>query len=604
MDKPPDEGYFETPHRDENYNLVAAENVIPVDFKAPKAKAAPEAKPTDRAAGESPESTAESMEDGGLIVPPPTSPLAVARQFIAATYAHVLGPRLVAHRGLFYEWVGTHWSEVASGDVRAQLYGWLEQACYVKDGVPVAFDPTRHKIANVVDALLGAEHVASDVEPPRWRRGTPPWGDDDVVAMQNGLLARATRTLHPHSPWLFNRHVLSFAFDPNAAAPRRWLRFLREVWGDDDESISTLQEVMGYVLVGGTELQKLFGLIGPKRSGKGTILRVLTALLGAENVVGPTLSALATQFGLASLIGRPLAAISDARLGKQRDAFIAVERLLAISGEDVITIPRKYKDDWTGRLPTRFVMLSNELPAFEDASATIASRFVILMFRRSFYGRENPKLTEELLHEAPGIFLWALAGLDRLVERGAFVQPEASASAIRHLEDLASPVSAFVRDHCVIDADATVSKDAVWAAWKEWAEDAGIKKSTKDVLVRDLRAVDPSITSTRPTIDGKRVYMLSGLRLQVERTTAQTPDTPDRASRSGVSGASRSTLSGVGHIVSPSPRLGSEMYPSVVANAVRDGHLTEAEADQQYAIHQLVAASRRNTLTELLEEAN
>ena len=31
------------------------------------------------------------------------------------------------------------------------------------------------------------------VEPPWWRNGVPPWGDDQVVAMQNGLMARSTR---------------------------------------------------------------------------------------------------------------------------------------------------------------------------------------------------------------------------------------------------------------------------------------------------------------------------------------------------------------------------------------------------------------------------
>ena len=467
------------------------------------------------------------------IVAAPKNPLGVARQFTATCYAHELGPRLVAHRGLFYEWVGTHWNEVARLDVRAQLYAWLEDAVYWTEGTKTkppeiaAFEPTMRKIADVVDALAGAEHVSSEVEPPWWRDGEPPWGADEIVAMQNGVLARSTRTLYPHSPLLFNAHVLPFAFDPLAPTPTCWHCFLRELWGDDTETISTLQEIMGYILAGGTTLQKLFALIGPKRSGKGTILRILTALLGAENVVGPTLSALATQFGLHSLVGKPLAAISDARLGKQRDSYIAVERLLAISGEDAISVPRKYKDDWTGRLPTRFVLLSNELPAFEDASATIASRFILLMFRTSFYGRENPKLTAELLEEAPGVFNWCLEGLDRLVERGAFVQPQASRSAIRHLEDLASPVSAFLRDHCVIDPDAKVSKDEVWAAWKQWAEDAGIKKGTKDVLLKDLRAVDPRITSIRPMIDGKRVYMLSGLCFQVAPTMDERADRAD-----------------------------------------------------------------------------
>lgn len=484
-------------------------------------------------------------EDGGSVVPPPQEPLAVARMFVAERYAHELGARLVTHRGLFYEWSDTHWIEIARGDVSAELYAWLEHARFEhpKDGL-VPFSPTKFKIANVLDALPAAAYAHSAVEPPAWRHGEPPWGDDAIVALQNGVLARSTRKLYPHDPQLFNLHVLPFEFDPAAPKPTRWIAFLRELWDDDQESIETLQEIMGYLFGGGTSQQKMFALIGPKRSGKGTILRVQTALLGAQNVVAPTLSALSTQFGLASMIGKPLAAISDARLGKQRDAYVAVERLLAISGEDTITVPRKYKDDWSGRLPTRFVLLSNELPAFEDASATIASRFIILMFRRSFYGRENPRLADELLAEAPGIFNWAIEGLDRLVERGHFVQPTSSASAIAHLEDLASPTSAFLRDRCVLDPDTHVKKDDVWTAWKEWAEDAGVSKGTKDTLIRNLRAVDPSITSARPRVDGKRVYMLSGLRLQSDETVRWTPDHPDQPSP-------RSTRSGVETTVSP-----------------------------------------------------
>jgi putative DNA primase/helicase len=504
-----------------------------------------------------PPSEAE-LELAGRIVPPPTHPLAVARDFVAANYSDDHGPSIAAHRGLFYEWVGSHWVEVARDDVKAQLYAWLEHAIYEKETKQgptfEPFEPNKYKVSNVVEALSAAEYIRSHLEPPTWTRGEPPWGDDNAVSMQNGLLARSSRTLYPHTPEFFNVHVLPFGYEPKAPRPERWLRFLHELWEDDPETISTLQEVMGYVLAGGTEQQKLFGFIGPKRSGKGTILRVLTALLGSENAVGPTLSALATQFGLASLIGKPLAAISDARLGKKADSYIAVERLLAISGEDTITVPRKYKDDWTGRLATRFVLLSNELPAFEDASATIASRFIVLMFRRSFYGRENPRLTEELLEEASGIFNWSLGGLDRLTERGRFIQPESSASAIRHLEDMASPVSAFLRDRGVIDRAATVPKDDVWSAWKEWSEDAGIRKGTKDVLIRDLRAVDPNIISTRPTVDGKRVYMLSGLRLQqVGETIDQTPDTPDRKDSDEGSGPPPSTMSRVEETVSPSP---------------------------------------------------
>ncbi|MGW5470358.1 hypothetical protein [Streptomyces chartreusis] len=59
-------------------------------------------------------------------------------------------------------------------------------------------------------------------------------------------------------------------------------------------------------------------MVGPSRSGKGTIARVLKMLVGKENLAGPTLAGLGTNFGLSTLVGKPLAVISDARLSGQR----------------------------------------------------------------------------------------------------------------------------------------------------------------------------------------------------------------------------------------------------------------------------------------------
>jgi putative DNA primase/helicase len=168
----------------------------------------------------------------------------------------------------------------------------------------------------------------------------------------------------------------------------------------------------GYVLSGRTDLQKILLLIGPRRSGKGTIGRVLSAMIGKSDVAGPTLASLGTNFGLAPLIGKPLAIVSDARLAGA-DAHQVVERLLSVSGEDLLTIDRKYREPWTGYLPARFVVLSNELPRFGDASGAISTRFVILLTSQSFLGRENTRLTTELLGELPGILNWALDGWTR-----------------------------------------------------------------------------------------------------------------------------------------------------------------------------------------------
>jgi putative DNA primase/helicase len=439
--------------------------------------------------------------------------MAVARQFMDEHHVRDGAYVLRNHRGDFYEWRTTHWAAVGQSDVTAWLYTWLEHAYWIRmtasRAVEEPFQPNRSKIANVVAALQAITHVEDELDPPGWlARSLLP--ATDIVSVENGLLHVPSRSLSPHTPGFFNHHALAFSYLPNAPEPKRWMQFVHELWGDDRESIDTLHEIMGYILAGGTGQHKIFMTVGPTRSGKGTIQRVLTGLLGAHNVAAPTLSGLATNFGLSPLIGKPLAAISDARLGNRADNLIAVERLLSVSGEDVITIDRKYKEPWTGKLPTRFMLLTNEVPHFSDASGALASRFIVLTLTESFYGREDLTLTESLLDESAGIFNLAMEGLDRLNERGHFVMPQSSQDALRHLQDLASPISAFLRDRAEVAPGKQTGKDTLYNAYKGWADDQGLKASTKPIFLRDLKAAVPSLKPRR--ID--REHVVEGISLR------------------------------------------------------------------------------------------
>ena len=165
---------------------------------------------------------------------------------------------------------------------------------------------------------------------------------------------------------------------------------------------------------------------------------------------------------MAPLIDKRAAIISDARLGTRTDASTVAERLLSISGEDALTIDRKYRDPWTGCLGVRF-----------DASGALASRFLVLQLRNSFYGKEDNELTDKLVAELPGILNWSLRGLDRLRARGHFQMPQSSVDAIRQLEDLASPIAAFLRDWCITGPQEAVNVKVLYAAWKSGANSRG-----------------------------------------------------------------------------------------------------------------------------------
>jgi putative DNA primase/helicase len=433
--------------------------------------------------------------------------------------------KLASWRGGWMVWRTTHWAEVSAADLRQSVYGALHNAVYwheTKLGSELrAWNPTRHKVIDVLEALAAVVHLPSRVDPPAWinthdpgqpsigtapteGRGLPEDDAAQMISCRNGLLDLATRSLWDHTPALFNLITVPLDYDPRDGRPIEWLRFLASVWGDDEASIALLQEFFGYILSGRLDMQKALLLVGPIRSGKGTIERVLTELMG-HNIASPTLAGLNTNFGLSPLIGKPLAFVTDARLGNT-PSHVVVERLLSITGEDWLTIDRKYQQLWTGKLPTRFVILSNELPKFRDSSGAIATRLLILQMTESFLGREDHELDAKLRDELGAILNWSLEGLDRLARNGRFTEPQSSRDAAALMMDMASPVSAFVRERCVRDLDATVGRDELYAAWCRWAEANGHQRTAKSTFGRDLRSVVPELGSAQPRIGGRQVW--------------------------------------------------------------------------------------------------
>lgn len=438
----------------------------------------------------------------------PAAPLETARTFLRREK-----PTLRYHQGVFYEWCGSYYQEAEEQTLRAQLYNFLER-CVVAAGNDRArpFKPTMARVTQILDALRAASNLPGSIVAPAWLAPAPDLAPGDIIACANGLPHLPTRSLLPHTSDFFVHNALDFDFSAATPLPAQWLRFLGDLWSHDPDSIDTLQEIFGYCLTPDTRQQKAFLIVGPKRSGKGTIGRIMRGLIGADNTIAPTLAGLGMNFGLAPLIGKRLAIISDARLGARADQHAIAERLLSVTGEDTVTIDRKFRAAWTGHLQSRFVILSNELPRLADASGALPSRFIVLTMTRSFYGQEDFGLTARLLLELPGILNWALGGLDRLRKRGYFMQPASAADAVQEIEDLGSPISAFIRDRCDVGTQYSVVIDDLFNSWAEWGKTQGRDHpGTAQTFGRDLRAAVPDLKTMKPHA-AKRLYRGIGLR--------------------------------------------------------------------------------------------
>jgi putative DNA primase/helicase len=444
------------------------------------------------------------------ILPPPTDPMAVAREFIKAKFTCGEDVTLRYWRGGWWIWHTSHWVELEDGTVKSGLYQFTEKAIYLSRANRAGFlewSPTQGKINNLMDALRAVCLLRSDIDQPSWL-------DDRkdkrvIVATANGLLDVERRELLNHTPKFFNQTAVPFAYDPDAAEPKQWRDFLNQVWPNEPEAINVLAEWFGYIVSGRTNLHKIFLMVGPTRGGKGVIARILGAMIGDKNIAAPTLNSFSGEFGLQPLIGKPLAVISDARFAG-KDSSIVVERLLSISGEDSLTINRKYRDQWTGKLCTRLHLISNELPKLSDASAAIVGRMIVVLTTESWINKEDVHLEDKLRTELTGILNWALDGLRRLSTNNKFTRLATADEAIADMRDLASPVGAFVREKCVVGPNYQIGTDALYAVYKGWADETGHIKKNKEHFGRDLKAI-ARVRKQRPRKSADRLHVYVGI---------------------------------------------------------------------------------------------
>lgn len=450
-----------------------------------------------------------------LLVLDPSDPYGIAGKFLKRKYT--VDGRLVLRAQqdefLAYDGAAYQFTEVAT--IRQRLYEFLRDAYCPGKNEPKPFKPTATVVNNIMDALRARCHVpATSASPPAWIGDEEPRPPGELLACRNGLLHLPSGTLLPPTPDFFTRNALDFEYDPDAPEPERWLAFLEQLWPNDPDSIALLQEVFGYLLTPDTSLQKMFMVIGPKRAGKGTIGRVLTGLVGSDNHTAPTLNSLARNFGLEPLIGKQLALVSDAQLDPRTASSAVGENLRRISGEDSVTIDRKNISAWTGRLPTRFVMLTNELPRLNDNSGALASRFVVLQLQRSFYGQEDTDLDRKLEYELPGILNWAIRGWRSLKERGRFPRNETSEEIVAQLANIGSPVKAFLEERCIVGVDYEVLCNELYDAWCRWCDAEGHRAGASNQFGKKLAAVEPTIKKLYPRFpDGKRRYVYAGVKL-------------------------------------------------------------------------------------------
>lgn len=441
-------------------------------------------------------------------------------------------PALRYWRGDWFEFAGGCYQRLDPGDLRAELTRHVKAeadeahrrerlrlaiACRDSGGTKEAiekaadtakppFRVTEGLLSSVLNALKSMVTVPSGLDDPSWLPGTKSElaaePASELLVFPNCVYSPSRHRIGESTPELWTTRTLGAPLEWDAQTPARWMRFLGEIWPDDPDSVRALQQYMGYCLTSGTRFEKLLFLLGPVRSGKGSILQVIEGLVGEASFAAPTLASLGERFGLEDLIGKRVAGIGDARFAAGGPAMAAtVERLLSVSAGDALNIQRKFKGDVVTRLSTKIVIASNELPRLRDASAAVVSRVLLLRLTKSFKDEEDATLKAALLGELAGIMAWAVRGLCDLRASGRLLQPETGREALQQMTRLSSSVQAFLEDMCHVASpgdpninEFRIPTTTLHAAWQKWCKAQGTTPSNREQFGKDLVAAAPSVT--------------------------------------------------------------------------------------------------------------
>jgi len=447
-----------------------------------------------------------------------TAPLDIADRWLQERHWGNNLPLLRMFTESWYRFDGTKYTKVdpktfIRGDLYAFLKGKLGKRFSAKGDVVVEpYEANTRKVSDVIDAMTMTCPVYTD--PPCWLDDGDHPCTQNTVTFSNGLLVLPDLIRIPATPRFFSLTAAPYAWSKHATCPR-WLKFLSEVFPDDQEKIDLLQEWFGYNMVADTSQEKLMFFVGRPGAGKGTVLEAFRAVLGSDQIASTSFDSIVGDFGLQPLVGKLAAVLPDAHITRRGDPSKALQVLKEISGRDGVGINRKHKEFLSDhRLTCRFTISVNSMPDLPDHERSLDRRLLLLHFGESFSGREDTTLKDRLAQEAPGMAVWAMVGLLRLRSQG-FTTPASSDPVIEEFRKQSSPVSEFADEFCEFGGHSIPTLMA-YDAYCRWAKDQGIPPGSHIKFFNRFKMLNPGLRIERKTINGRQVRCVLGAKLTDE----------------------------------------------------------------------------------------
>lgn len=275
-------------------------------------------------------------------------------------------------------------------------------------------------------------------------------------------------------------HDYDIKAEPEGQKIEEWLSFITP----DRENREMLLQYCGYCLTCDTRQQKFLILCGEGGSGKSTVIRMLEAVVGSENISNISLRELGSRFASFGLLGKLLNSCADLELQALEDT----STLKKVLGEDTLRAEAKGKDAISFRSYSKLIFSCNELPIIKTEKTNGFYRRLLILKMDRQPEEKRADFLELLQSELDYFIFLCVQAVERMYIHGSIDESHGSEEAVKTLRNDSDTVQAWLSEQCtLIDGNEKKDRTELYTVYENHCKDYGRTALTRQGFYRSMR---------------------------------------------------------------------------------------------------------------------
>lgn len=349
--------------------------------------------------------------------------------------------------------------------------------------------------------------------------------ESPYINMENGVLDLTAKQLLPHSP-AYNQHkIAGCAYDPDATCPE--FAGMMERLLPDKAVRREFQKAVGLCLAKEQLPAKkvLMLLIGPKDTGKTTVLNILVDVLGEYGASVD--NSLLMQTNKDKTRGPEMYDFRETLMITTSEASendkLDTGRVKALTGETTISVRNNYSTSMDKFKMIGLIFIDSNFKPYIPPRDTAAWGRLRLFPFEQVITQKDPTLKSKLKQEKAGIFNWILEGLDLILEEKEIFETESMQAYKGEYRKEMDITQQFIEDCLEKSENSTdrIQTTLLFSTYKNWCRDNNFKPTIRNKFYEEISRSFEKKKSGVEYFAGVRLSSMGVLYAGMEEKTQQ-----------------------------------------------------------------------------------